>query len=108
MIKKLKNIHPGEVILKEFLLPLNISQNKLAREINVPPRRINEICLGKRAISIDTAIRLGKYFNIEAEFWLNLQNMYDMEEALQRQPDVYSQIRACENLLWDNNKKAAS
>lgn len=68
MEKRLKNIHPGEVLLTEFLQPLNISQNKLARSINVAPRRINEICLGKRALTTDTDLRLGKYFNMGRSF----------------------------------------
>jgi addiction module HigA family antidote len=96
MDNKLKNIHPGEVLLEEFLLPLNISQNKLARCLNVPPRRINEICLGKRSLSIDTALRLSRYFKIEAEFWLNLQNMYDMEEEIYDKHNVYDAIKPCD------------
>ena len=96
MDNKLKNIHPGEVLLEEFLLPLNISQNKLARCLNVPPRRINEICLGKRSLSIDTALRLSRYFKIEAEFWLNLQNMYDMEEEIYDKHHVYDAIKPCD------------
>lgn len=78
---KLKNVHPGEVLLEEFLLPLEISQNRLAREIKVPPRRINEIVLGKRAITADTALRLGKFFRTTPQFWLNLQDQFDLEEA---------------------------
>ena len=77
----LRNIHPGEVLLEEFLIPLNISQNKLAREIHVPPRRINEIVHGKRAITVDTSIRLAKYFNLSERFFLGLQNDYDIEES---------------------------
>ena len=77
---KLKNIHPGEVLLEEFLTPMQISQNKLAREINVPPRRINEIVLGKRSITADTDLRLAKYFKTSSGFWLNLQQSYDIEE----------------------------
>lgn len=98
MTSKIQNIHPGEVLLEEFLKPLNISQNKIAKDINVPPRRINEICLHKRSISTDTALRLGKYFNIEAEFWLSLQNMYDMEEANNIRADLYHKIRPCQQL----------
>ena len=93
MQKKLSNIHPGEILFEEFLKPLNISQNKLARATGVPARRINEICLHKRAISVDTAIRLGKYFTTEPEFWLNLQNMYDMEEAKKIKVSIYSTIK---------------
>ncbi|WP_310450195.1 HigA family addiction module antitoxin [Sulfuritalea sp.] len=80
-MKKLPNIHPGEVLLEEFLLPMNISQNALARAIGVPPRRINEIVLGKRAISADTALRLAKTFGTSESFWMGLQADYDLEEA---------------------------
>lgn len=80
MTKKLDNVHPGEVLLGEFLEPLGISQNAAARAMNVPPRRINEICLGKRAITTDTAIRLSHYFGTTPHFWLGLQNDYDLEE----------------------------
>jgi addiction module HigA family antidote len=75
-------IHPGEILLAEFLEPLGISQYRLAKDISVTPRRINEIVLGRRAITADTALRLGRYFNMEAQFWLNLQTHYDMEVAL--------------------------
>lgn len=72
-------IHPGEILLEEFLKPLNISQYKLAKDISVPPRRINEIVLGKRSISADTALRLSRYFGLSERFWLNLQARYDLE-----------------------------
>ncbi|MGH8618442.1 MAG: HigA family addiction module antitoxin [Burkholderiales bacterium] len=78
---KLKNIHPGEILLEEFLVPMNLSQNALARAIGVPPRRINEIVLGKRAISADTALRLARTFGTSEGFWLGLQADYDLEEA---------------------------
>ncbi len=81
MAKKLPNIHPGEVLLEEFLKPMGISQNRLAREISVPPRRINEIVLGKRSISSDTALRLARYFGTSERFWLGLQIDFDLEEA---------------------------
>ena len=74
-------IHPGEILSEEFLIPMRISQSQLARDINVPPRRINEICLGKRRITPDTALRMGHYFGISAEFWMNLQQRYDLERA---------------------------
>ena len=76
---KLKNIHPGDILLHEFLEPMGISQNKLARDISVPPRRINEIVLGKRAITADTALRLARYFGSSEKFWLGLQDDYDVE-----------------------------
>ncbi len=80
-MKKLPNIHPGEVLLEEFLKPLDISQNKLARAVGVPPRRINEIVHGKRAVTADTAIRLARAFGTSEQFWMGLQADYDLEEA---------------------------
>lgn len=81
MSKKLPNVHPGEVLLEEFIEPLHISQNRLAREIGVPPRRINEIVLGKRSVTPDTALRLSRYFGNSSRFWLGLQMDYDLEET---------------------------
>ena len=81
MPQKLPNIHPCEILLEEFLNPLGISQNRLAREIRVPPRRVNEIVLGKRGISPDTAIRLARYFGTSERFWLGLQMDFDLEQA---------------------------
>ena len=75
-------IHPGEILLKEFLEPLGISQYRLAKDIAVAPRRINEIVHGRRAVTADTALRLGRFFSMEAQFWLNLQSHYDMEVAM--------------------------
>jgi addiction module HigA family antidote len=72
-------IHPGEILLEEFLEPMNISQYRLAKDIGVPPRRINEIVQGKRAVSVDTALRLSRYFGLSERFWLNLQTRYDVE-----------------------------
>jgi addiction module HigA family antidote len=77
--EKLHPIHPGEVLLEEFLKPMSISQNRLALNIGVPPRRINEIVLGKRGITADTALRLAKFFGTSAEFWLGLQAQYDLD-----------------------------
>jgi addiction module HigA family antidote len=81
MAEKLPNIHPGEVLLEEFLRPLDLSQNRLARDIHVPPRRINEIVLGKRSVTPDTALRLARYFGTSERFWLGLQMDYEIEEA---------------------------
>ncbi len=81
MRKKLPNIHPGEILLEEFLKPLELSQNKLAREIKVSPRRVNEIVLGKRSITPETALRLARYFGTSERFWLGLQIDFDLEEA---------------------------
>ena len=83
-MRKLPNVHPGEVLLEEFLIPMEISQNALARSIGVPPRRINEIVLGKRAVTADTALRLAHYFGTSEQFWMALQASYDLEEARKR------------------------
>jgi len=80
-VAKLKNIHPGEILLEEFLNPMGISQNALARAIGVPPRRINEIVLGKRGITADTALRLSRAFGTSEGFWMGLQADYDLDEA---------------------------
>ncbi len=77
--EKLDPIHPGEVLLEEFLKPMALSQNRMAIEIGVPARRINEIVLGKRRISADTALRLGRYFEMSPQFWLGLQMDYDLD-----------------------------
>jgi len=77
--KKLEPIHPGEILLEEFLIPMGISQYRLAKDISVPARRINEIVLGKRAITADTALRLSEYFGMSENFWLNLQMKYNLE-----------------------------
>ncbi|MBL7128913.1 MAG: HigA family addiction module antidote protein [Ignavibacteria bacterium] len=78
---KIQPVHPGEILLEEFLLPMGISQYRLAKDIKVPPRRINEIVLGKRAITADTALRLSHYFGLSEKFWLNLQIKYNLEIA---------------------------
>lgn len=90
-------IHPGEILLEDFLKPLNISQYRVANSIGVPPRRINEIVHGKRAITADTALRLGCFFAMEAQFWMNLQTRYDLEvtrellsDRLQQEVKVHS------------------
>ncbi len=80
-MEPLSNIHPGEVLLKEFLEPLRLSQNRAARDMSVPPRRLNEIVLGKRGVTADTALRLARYFGTSERFWLGLQADYDLEEA---------------------------
>lgn len=77
--KKFKPVHPGEILLEEFLKPMGISQNQLAKDISVSPRRINEIVHGKRAITADTALRLSRYFGLSESFWLKLQARYDLE-----------------------------
>jgi addiction module HigA family antidote len=88
-MKRLKNIHPGEILLEEFLLPLEISAYRLSKEISIPQTRISEIIRGNRRITADTALRLSKYFGNSAKFWLGLQDDYDIEEALiQKEKDL--------------------
>ena len=82
--KTMEPVHPGEILWEEFLKPLNVTQYRLAKDINVPPRRINEIVHGKRAITADTALRLSRYFGLSERFWLNLQARYDLETEKQR------------------------
>lgn len=79
--KKLTPVHPGEILQKEFLEPLELSQNKLAMALHVPARRINEIVLGKRAVTADTALRLARYFKMSPQFWLGLQMDYELDLA---------------------------
>src|SRR6266581_524672 len=79
--RRLKPIHPGEVLLEEFLKPMNLSQNALATALGVPPRRINEVVLGKRGITADTALRLAHYFGNSSRFWLGLQMDFDLDVA---------------------------
>jgi addiction module HigA family antidote len=81
---KLAPVHPGEILLEEFLVPLGITQYRLAKDITVPPRRINEIVHGERGITADTALRLARYFGTSERFWLNLQARYDLEREKAR------------------------
>jgi addiction module HigA family antidote len=82
--RKLRPVHPGEILLEEFLNPLGISQYRLAKDTTVPPRRINEIVRGLRSISADTALRLARYFGTSEQFWLNLQTRFDLERETDR------------------------
>lgn len=88
MNKKIKPIHPGEVLREEFLIPLKISQYRLAKDIGVAPRRINEIFHEARSVTADTALRLGKYFSVSPQFWLNLQSHYELETEKESLCDV--------------------
>jgi addiction module HigA family antidote len=97
--RKLAPVHPGEILLEEFLLPLGLSQYRLAKEVTVPARRINEIVRGSRAVSADTALRLARYFGTSERFWLNLQSRYDLEtekdrlgKRLQREVQVLAKM----------------
>lgn len=89
--EKLHPVHPGEVLLEEFLKPMDLSQNRLALNIGVPPRRINEIVLGKRRISAETALRLARYFGTTPQFWLGLQADYDLDVASDEMGDRLKQ-----------------
>lgn len=84
MAKIMEPVHPGEILLEEFLKPMELSQNALAREIRVPPRRINEIVHGARRVTADTALRLSRFFGTSAEFWLGLQMDYDLDTESDR------------------------
>jgi addiction module HigA family antidote len=97
--KKLHPVHPGEVLLEEFLKPMGLSQNKLALNIGVPARRINEIVLEKRKVTADTALRLARFFGTSSEFWIGLQSQYDLDvaadalgERLEKEVRTYSQV----------------
>ena len=101
MTEKFPSVHPGEILLEEFLKPMGISQYRLAKDINVPSRRINEIVRGERAISADTALRLSRFFGMSENFWMNLQARYDLEiqkdqldGRLEREVRVYAATHA--------------
>ena len=91
---KLKNIHPGEILSQEFLIPFNISAYKLAKDIEIPQTRISEIVKGNRRITADTALRLSKYFGNSAKFWLGLQDDYDIEEEISAKGTILKSIKA--------------
>jgi addiction module HigA family antidote len=92
--KRLEPIHPGEILLEEFMKPMAISINRLARDLDVPPGRISNIVNGKRAITADTALRLGKFFGISAELWVGLQSDYDLRLVrLHTWPDIENRVR---------------
>jgi len=94
--QKLAPIHPGEILLEEFLKPMQISQYRLAKDISVPARRINEIVHGTRAISPDTALRLSRYFDLSEQFWMNLQARYNLEVEKDRLKDrLEKEVRVC-------------
>lgn len=92
-MEKLKNISPGEIILEEFLIPLNITPYRLAKELKVPQTRLSEILKGKRRITADTALRLSRYFGNSAKFWLGIQDDYDLELENSTKSDEFSQIQ---------------
>ena len=96
MTTTMEPIHPGEILMFEFLEPLGVSQHRVAVAIGVPPRRINEIVHGKRGITADTALRLGRYFGLDPQFWLNLQSRYEIELAHDRAADEIDAIKPLE------------
>ncbi len=111
-LKKIPSIHPGEILFEEFLQPMGISQYKLAKDINAPARRINEIVQGKRAITANTALRLGRYFGMSPQFWINLQSHYDLEieaeklaNQLEQEVQIY-QAAADDKYFSKNNYSA--
>jgi addiction module HigA family antidote len=92
--KKLTPVHPGEILREDYLAPLNLSVNQLAMDLRVPVTRISEIAHGRRSVSADTALRLGRYFKTTPEFWLNLQTFYDLEVAKDKfLPRIESEVR---------------
>lgn len=97
-MEKLDNIHPGEVLLEEFMLPMEITAYRLSKSINIPQTRISEILKGKRRITADTALRLSKFFGNSAKFWLGLQDDYDLEEEKNNKQKEFDQIQT-----WENN-----
>jgi addiction module HigA family antidote len=99
MTKKMPPVHPGEILLEEFLKPMGISQYRLAKDINVPARRINEIVHSQRAITANTALRLGKYFKMSPQFWINLQAHYDLE----LEADKIKSILECEVKIYNED-----
>ena len=101
-MEKIKAIHPGEILNEEFLAVLKISQYRLAKDINVPPRRINEIVHGTRRVSADTALRLARYFGNSPEFWLNLQSHHDLE----KQRELLGEKLECEVKVFKKDKKS--
>ena len=93
---KLKNIHPGEILLEEFLVPMNITAYRLSLEISIPQTRISEIIKGNRKITADTAIRLSNFFGNSAKFWLGIQNDYDLEEEMNKKRKIFESIKKYE------------
>ncbi len=91
---KLKNIHPGEVLSEEFLIPFNLTAYKLAKDIEIPQTRVSEIIKGNRRITADTALRLSKYFGNSAKFWLGLQDDFDIEEQISKKGSLLKSIKA--------------
>jgi len=98
-MEKLNNIHPGEILLEEFLIPLKISAYKLSKEINIPQTRVSQILKGRRRITADTALRLSNYFGNSAKFWLGLQDDYDIEEEISVKRDEFKVIKKFKEIV---------
>jgi len=96
-MKKLKNIHPGEILLEEFLIPLEITAYRLSKDVKIPQTRVSEILKGNRRITADTALRLAKYFGNSAKFWLGLQDDFDLEEGQRTKEKELSVIKKYSN-----------
>jgi len=105
-MQRIPNIHPGEILLEDFLMPMNITAYRLAKETRIDQTRISEIINGKRGISVDTALRLAKFFGNSPEFWLNIQNHYDLEEKKERLSDELNEIETY--VFHDGNAVASA
>lgn len=92
-MQTLLNIHPGEILVEEFIVPMEISAYRLSKDLGIPQTRISQIIKGKRRITADTALRLSSYFGNSAKFWLGLQDDYDIEEERKNHPDIFSKIK---------------
>jgi antitoxin HigA-1 len=101
-MERLSNIHPGEILLEEFLIPLNISAYRLSKDLGIPQTRTSEIIKGHRSITADTAIRLSYYFGNSAKFWLGLQNDFDLEEEKKLKAGDFKRIKGLRNMLLKN------
>lgn len=101
-MKKLKNIHPGEILLEEFLIPLQITAYRLSKDVGIPQTRVSEILKGNRRITADTALRLSKYFGNSAKFWLGLQDDFDLEEEQRTKQKEFSAIKNIQTKLHNN------
>lgn len=105
-VRKLTPLHPGEVLFEEFMKPMGLSQNRLGRDLGVPPRRINEIIHGKRSVTADSALRLARYFGTSARFWMGLQSDYDLETAEDKLSEkIANEVKLCSPLRAVNSER---
>ncbi len=105
MAKKIPNIHPGEILLEEFLKPMNMTPYRLAKETHIDQTRISEIIKGKRSITVDTALRFAKFFGNSAEFWINIQNHYDLEE---KRSQMARELKKIKTFIFQEEQPAAA